>query len=135
MKDNVLIDTSIWIDYFQDASSGLSEQVDELLSHSDIYVPRVVAAELVQGARSEKEITVINEFFEAFYIVGETESSWFTAGKLSYALKKKGRMANLIDCYIAVIAREQNCAVLTLDKHFKEIQKESGIKLISPSER
>lgn len=132
MKDKVLIDTSIWIDYFQNAAPQLSVQVDELLSHSEICVPKVVIAELIQGAHSEKEINVIKEFLEAFRIVGETEESWLKAGKLSYTLKKRGKTVNLADCYIAVIAHEQNCAILTFDKHFKEIQHESRLKLIVP---
>lgn len=131
MKGRVLIDTSVWIDYLQNATSGLSEQIDEILSHCDVYVPKVVLAELIQGAYSEREINAINEFMEAFHITGENEDSWRKAGELSYNLKKKGKTVNLIDCYIAVIAIEQDCSIMTLDKHFKIMEKESGLKLIS----
>ena len=90
MKDRVLIDTSVWIDYFQDTKSAGSELMDEILTHGDVYVPKVVIAELIQGARSEKEISVIKEFVEAFKIVEEGKETWYKAGKLSYDLKKKG---------------------------------------------
>jgi tRNA(fMet)-specific endonuclease VapC len=131
MRDNILIDTSVWIAYFQSgAQPRLSEQVDEILSRSAIYVPKIVLAELIQGAHSEKDHVVIRDFLEAFHIIGESDDAWLEAGRLSYALKKKGRTINLADCYIAVVAREHGCAVLTLDKHFKEIQKEIGLKLI-----
>ena len=130
MKDRVLIDTSVWIDYFQDTKSAGLELMDEIFTHGDVYVPKVVIAELIQGARSEKEISVIKEFVEAFKIVEEGKETWYKAGKLSYDLKKKGKTINLADCYIAVIAREHNCSILTLDKHFKEIQKHDGLRLI-----
>jgi len=104
--------------------------MDDILSHGDVYVPKVVIAELIQGARSEKEIGVIKGFVEAFTIVEEGKETWYKAGKLSYDLKKKGKTINLTDCYIAVIAREHNCSILTLDKHFKEIQKHDGLRLI-----
>ena len=130
MKDRVLIDTSVWIDYFQETKSAGSELMDGILSHGDVYVPKVVIAELIQGARSEKEISVIKEFVEAFKIVEEGKETWYKAGKLSYDLKKKGKTINLADCYIAVIAREHNCSILTLDKHFKEIQKHDGLRLV-----
>lgn len=130
MKDRVLIDTSVWIDYFQDTKSAGSELMDEILSHGDVYVPKIVIAELIQGARSEKEIGVIKAFVEAFTIVEEGKETWYKAGKLSYDLKKKGKTINLTDCYIAVISREHNCSILTLDKHFKEIQKHDGLRLI-----
>jgi predicted nucleic acid-binding protein len=132
MKDNVIVDTSVWISYLQtNAPASLSDLVDEHLSQSEIYVPKIVLAELIQGAHSEKDIATILDFIEAFSIIGEQENTWGEAGKLSYALKKKGKTVNLADCYIAVMAQEHHCAVLTLDKHFKDIQKEAGIKLIS----
>jgi len=86
---------------------------------------------LIQGAHSEKDLTTILDFLEAFYIIGEQENTWGEAGKLSYALKKKGKTVNLADCYIAVMAQEHDCAVLTLDKHFKDIQKVAALRLIS----
>lgn len=132
MTDKVLIDTSVWIAYFQThAPAGVLEKVDELLSDGDIHVPKIVLAELIQGAHSEKNLDVLREFVEAFTIIGESQDTWLEAGKLSFMLKKKGKTINLSDCYIAILAKEHKCAVLTLDKHFKEIQKETGLKILS----
>ncbi len=132
MSDRALIDTSVWIAYFQaHASAAVSQHVDDLLAESDIYVPKIVLAELIQGAQSEKEIAVIREFVEAFTIIGESSDTWLEAGRLSFSLKKKGKTINLADCYIAILAKEHKCSIFTLDKHFREIQKETGLKLMS----
>jgi predicted nucleic acid-binding protein len=130
MNGRVLIDTSVWIAYFQaQAPAGVLEKVDELLSDSDIHVPKIVLAELIQGAHSEKNVEVLREFVEAFTIIGEGADTWIEAGRLSFALKKKGKTINLADCYIAILAKEHKCSVMTLDKHFKEIQKETALKM------
>ncbi len=132
MSGRVLIDTSVWIAYFQaHAPARVLEKMDELLSDGDIHVPKIVLAELIQGAHSEKNLEVIREFAEAFTIIGESADTWMEAGKLSFALKKKGKTINLADCYIAILAKEHKCSVLTLDKNFKEIQKETGLKILS----
>jgi predicted nucleic acid-binding protein len=132
MKDRVLIDTSVWIPYLQGtASDELQRTVDEILAGAEVVVPKIVLAELIQGAHSEKDISVILEFLEAFTVAGEGDATWLEAGRLSYGLKKKGKTINLADCYIAIIAKEKKAAVLTLDKHFKDIQKESGLRLVS----
>ncbi len=132
MNGKALIDTSVWIAYFQaNAPAGALEKVDELLSDGDIHVPKIVLAELIQGAHSEKNLGVIREFVEAFTIIAESADTWLEAGRLSFALKKKGKTINLADCYIAILAMEHNCSILTLDKHFKEIQKETGLKILS----
>jgi predicted nucleic acid-binding protein len=116
MRDRVLIDTSVWIEYLQGtATEELQQLVDDLLSGKEIIVPRIVLAELVQGARSEKD---------------EGERTWMDAGKLSYDLKKKGKTISLADCYISVIAKENRASILTLDKHFKDMQNVAGLELI-----
>lgn len=129
--ERVLIDTSIWIDYFQKKPSTLSEEVDVIISGDDVYIPKIVMAELLQGAKSQKEISVIEDFFDTFNIIDQKEGTWIEAGKLSYRLKKKGKNINLTDCYIAIIARENECKIFTIDKHFKDIQTEINITLYS----
>jgi predicted nucleic acid-binding protein len=126
----ILIDTSVWIEYFRNKSDALSKQVDAILSYDEVVVPKVVIAELVQGARSEKEISVVEGFVGAFNVVDHKEGTWERAGRISYGIKKKGRQANLADCYIAVIARDNQCHILTLDQHFKDIKDMAGIKLL-----
>lgn len=131
MKDKkVLIDTSIWIDYFKNKNLSISRRVDDILSTADVYVPRIVIAELIHGAKSYKEISVIEEFIGAFNIVDQRQDTWIRAGKLSNSLKKKGITLNLTDCYIALIASENYCRIFTLDEHFKNIKKILNIELI-----
>lgn len=129
MKDKVLIDTSVWIDYFKAKNGQLYEKVDEVLTYSGVYVPKVVIAELIQGAKSDKEISVVESFIEAFNIIDQAEDTWLKAGKLSFAMKRKGVSINLVDCYIAVLAAEHNCAIFSLDEHFRSIRKFIKIEL------
>jgi predicted nucleic acid-binding protein len=128
--ERILIDTSVWIDYFRNQSVGFVDFVAEIVNRHEVCVPRIVLAELMQGAKSEKELSVISEFMEAFTIIDQTDQTWVTSGRLSYELKKKGKNVNLTDCYIAVLAQENNCALLTLDRHFKDIRVHLGIQLI-----
>ena len=128
--EKILIDTSIWIDYFQNRSSTISEKVNKILSENEVYVPKIVIAELIQGAKSEKEISIIEDFLDAFHIVDQKEDTWLKAGRLSYDLKKKGKTINILDCYIAAMAQEHECKIFTLNRHFKEIQSIADISLI-----
>lgn len=131
MKDDrVLIDTSVWIDYFKDKNSGIAEKVDEVLTNAEVFIPKAVIAELIQGARSEKEISVIEEFIDAFHIIDQSKDTWTNAGRLSFTMKRKGITTNLMDCYLFVIAQENNCKIFTLDKHFKDIRKFLRIELV-----
>jgi predicted nucleic acid-binding protein len=128
--ERILIDTSVWIDYFRNQSALFVDFVAKIVKNHEICVPRIVLAELMQGAKSEKELSVIAEFMEAFTIIGQTDQTRVKSGRLSYELRKKGKNVNLTDCYIAVMAQENNCAVFTLDRHFKDIRTHMGIHLI-----
>ena len=128
--DKILVDTSVWIDYFRGKSSKTTAKLDDLLSHGTIYVPKIILAELIQGARSKKEISIIHDFLDAFFIIDQKEDSWIKAGHISYDLKKRGMNVHLFDCYIAVIAREYECKIFTQNRHFKEIQKVLQIDLV-----
>jgi len=128
--EKILIDTSVWIKYFRDKPAGLSKKVDEILSKHEVYVPKIVIAELIQGAKSEREISVIEDFVEAFNVIDQREDTWIRTGRLSYNLKKKGKTVNLTDCYIAVIAQENDCHIFSFDEHFKDIKKGFDIQLM-----
>ncbi|RZD17521.1 MAG: PIN domain nuclease [Candidatus Acididesulfobacter diazotrophicus] len=131
MKDErILIDTSAWIDYFKGQNGQTMNLMDVVLSKNDIYVPKVVIAELLQGCKSEKETSFIEGFLDTFFIIDNSPDTWIKAGRLSFLMKRHGKTVNLTDCYISVIAQENNCIILTLDKHFKDIKKFLEIKLL-----
>ncbi len=130
MKDRVLIDTSIWIDYFRGGNEEILKKTDQLLSYASVYVPKVVMAELIHGAKSEKEVAVIESFVEAFNIIDQTENTWIKAGRLSFSMKRRGVHVNLVDCYIAVLAEEYHCKIFSLDEHFKEIKRFLKIEIV-----
>lgn len=128
--EKILIDTSVWIDYFQNKSFPISEEMDKILSEDKVYVPKIVIAELIQGARSSKEIAIIEDFLEAFHIIDQKEDTWIKAGRLSYDLKRRGKTIHILDCYIAILAQESGCKIFTLNRHFKHIQKVLPILLV-----
>ena len=130
--ERILVDTSVWIRYFKDKSASFSARVDDILSKQEVYVPKIVIAELIQGSRSEREVSIIEDFVNAFNIIDQKEDTWIKAGKLSFTLKRKGRTVNLTDCYIAVTAQEHACQIFSLDEHFKDIQKALNIRLLIP---
>ena len=128
--EKILIDTSVWIKYLRDKTTNLSRKVEEILSKQAVYVPTIVIAELIQGSKTEREVSIIEEFIDAFNIIDQKADTWIEAGRLSFKMKKKGKTINLADCYIAVIAKEHDCSIFTLDKHFNDIRGNFQIRLV-----
>lgn len=128
--ERVLVDTSVWVDYFRGNTPLVSEKMDRLLSEAVVCVPKIVLAKLLQGAKSDREVSAIEDFLEAFTIIDQGPDTWIKAGRLSRRLKSRGKTIHLTDCYIAVIAEESRCALLTLDEHFREISKLLPLRLL-----
>jgi len=125
----VLVDTSAWIDFFRQIEPCYS-MVQRLLTEERVCTIGLIVAELMQGAKSEKELAVLRDFVHVFPYLPESPKSWQTAGELSYNLRRKGKTIGLADCFIAVCSREGNAALLTKDSHFAAMKTEAKIHLV-----
>ncbi len=124
----VLVDTSIWIDYLQ-RNNTFNGKIIELIDAKEVVVTGLIVAELIQGAKTEKEIKLIRSFTESFDVLSGDSQTWEKAGMLSYELRKKGRIVGLADSFLAALAIENSLSIFTQDKHFKEIAKKTNLKL------
>lgn len=128
----VLVDTSAWIDFFRKNEPGHS-LVLQLMAEERVCSCGLILAELMQGAKSEKELAVLRDFVHVFPFLAESPKNWQEAGELSYKLRRKGKTVGLADCYIAILARINAAAILTNDSHFELLQHEAKIVLFPKS--
>ncbi|MFA6033467.1 MAG: PIN domain-containing protein [Myxococcota bacterium] len=105
--------------------------VDKLLDDERVCCSGIILAELMQGAKSDREIKVLREFLSVFNFLNETAGTWGAAGALSFSMRKKGKSIPLSDCLIAVLAEENAVQVLTFDRHFDLLATENRARLIS----
>lgn len=124
----VLIDTSVWIEFFRQREPyhGI---VAKLMDDDQVVCCGIVLAELMQGAKSDKELAVLDDFLNVFTFIPETPDLWAAAGKLSGKLRRKGITVGLSDCYIATAAASAKVQVATRDSHFETLGKPAGISL------
>ncbi|NWF51629.1 MAG: PIN domain-containing protein [Nitrospirae bacterium] len=126
--DKVLIDSSAWIEFFRKKEPYYST-ILELVDNDRVCCIGIIFAELLQGAKSEKELNTIKEFLHVFDFLPEPIESWRKAGELAYTLKRKGKAVGLSDCYIGILTKSNNIRLITLDRHFDILKKEIGLQL------
>jgi predicted nucleic acid-binding protein len=124
----VLVDTSVWIEFFRKREPYLSA-VARLIDEERVGSTGIILAELMQGAKSEKELAVLADFPLVFSFIPETVQLWADAGRLAFNLRRKGITIGLSDCFIAVAAASAHIQVATLDSHFDELCKPARITL------
>lgn len=126
MKDRVLADTSVWIEFFK-ADSEIGDHLEALLKGNSVWTCGVTILELLQGVRSDSEKKTILEIVSALPYVEMSLEIWHKAAEVALSLKKKGLTLPLSDILIASIAIENKLSIFTLDKHFALIP---GVRLI-----
>ncbi len=126
----VVADTSVWIPYFNQPDSQERAILDALIQHDNLALVGIVVAELLQGCRSAKEAAALVETLSALPFIEMTFPAWRRAGEISSSLRRRGVTLPLSDLIIAGLALHQECAVFTLDPHFRKIP---GLRLYRPS--
>ncbi|MQY69565.1 MAG: PIN domain-containing protein [Firmicutes bacterium] len=118
MNKRILVDTSIWVEYFNRPESEYAQRLAEFLEMEAVCVIGIILAELLQGAKTDAEFELLRKNLKVLPLLKESEKTWEKVGKLSFELQRKGTVIPLTDCLIAVLAQENNCQVFTLDNHF-----------------
>lgn len=126
--DKILVDTSAWIEFFRKKEPWYSA-ISGLMDDKRICCSGVILAELIQGAKSEKELEILRDFRHVFEFLGESVDLWQSAGEMSNTLHRKGKSVGLSDCYLAATAKAYKVKILTLDKHFDVLKGVAGIGL------
>ena len=121
MKGNVLVDTSIWIEYFNKPDSNTGKSLENLLKKGRVFITGIILTELLQGAKIKKEFESILESMLALPFLETTLSTWIQSGRISFVLRKKGITIPITDLVIASLSIENNCKIFTLDLHFNKI--------------
>ncbi len=117
----VLVDTSYWIEYFNRPGTEKAVAVETLVRDDEAALTGVILAELLQGARTAKELSELRSALLAVIWVATTDNIYARAGRLGFELRRRGVTIPTTDCIIAAAAEPIGGRVLTLDSHFREI--------------
>lgn len=113
-----LLDSNIMIDYFRDRSSDFAAKVDSM----EAAVCGAVKAEVLHGAKTDREIDDMLEAFNTFDHLPNDDYDWEGTGFVLQTLRSHGIQVPLPDALIAFTAMKYDVPLWTKDEHFKLIQ-------------
>ena len=125
----VIVDTSVWLQFLKAGVPSVRAEMDALRARGEVAVVGVVMAELLQGSRSQQELEQFTEWLTALPYLAESQHTWAMVGNLSYQLHRNGTPIPMLDLLIGTLALEYDCAVYTLDEHFRRIP---GLEIYNP---
>jgi predicted nucleic acid-binding protein len=126
----VLIDTSVWIDYFNGVSNWQTERLDLLLDIEPVALGDLILTEVLQGFRKDADFRKAQTFFAGlpFYELGGYEVC-LQAARNYRVLRAKGvTVHKTIDVIIATACIEWDFELLHNDQDFDPLQKILGLR-------
>jgi len=126
----ILVDTSIWIDFFRDADLPTSETLDRLLELRLVCTTDVIRAEIIPGARTDREFRRLLEYFGALPSISAGPDFWNEVIQNRYLLNRKGVSGiGIPDVMVATVALEHQKLLYSKDHHFRLIGRHLPLRL------
>ncbi len=123
---DVLVDTSIWVDYFRGGNSSLD--LDVLINENLVSTNDIILAELVPYLKVKKQITVVKLLQEINRF--PMQINWDELIEFQVKCLKAGvNGVGIPDLIIAQNAKSNNCKIYSLDKHFRVLNRIIKVKL------
>jgi predicted nucleic acid-binding protein len=129
--DTVLVDTSVWINFFKGQETPSTILLKNNLTNFIIATCPVIIQEVLQGVLSDKEFKSVNTHFNSLVkFIDDPYELAMDAAKLYREIRKKGftiRKPN--DCLIACYAIKNKVKLLHDDKDFTFIAQNSNLSI------
>lgn len=118
---SVLVDTSIWIDFFRGQPTAEVNRFKELVGREEVLIGDLILAELLQGVRDKKDLLRVEITLEAFRVVPLVGEDIARQSAINYRrLRGDGiTIRKTIDCLIATWCIQNTVPLIHADRDFR----------------
>ena len=126
----ILVDSSVWIDYFRGSLSPQTDRLDVLLGREVIAIGDLILAEVLQGFDSERDFLQAVDLMRAFPVLD------LAGGDIAVKAAQNFRRLRVlgvtsrktIDTIIATFCIERELPLLHSDRDFEPFTAHLGLK-------
>jgi predicted nucleic acid-binding protein len=128
----ILVDSSVWIDYFNGKKSTQTDWLDSSLGNTVIVMGDLILTEVLQGFQSDKDFKIARDLLSGipFMSMGGQELAIESAGNYRYLRKKGVTVRKTIDVIIGTFCIHHQLTLLHDDRDFEPMVKFLGLEII-----
>lgn len=129
----ILVDSSVWIDFFRGVSTPQVERLDALLGNEPLAVGDLILAEVLQGFTSDRDFNEARKRLDAFAFVELGGKDIALAAARNFRrLRGQGiTVRKTIDAIIATRCIVSDYSLLHSDRDFDPFEEHLGLKVVS----
>lgn len=126
----ILVDSSVWIDYFRGNATPQTDRLDALLGAEPLAVGDLMLVEVLQGFTANKDFNRASRLMTSFQIVDIAgRDIAIKAARHFRSLRKRGvTVRKTIDTLIATRCIQDNFALLYSDRDFAPFVTHLGLR-------
>jgi predicted nucleic acid-binding protein len=130
----VIVDTSVWIDYFNLVDTPQTVWLDASIGREKVGVTNLILCEILQGARTDLKFEAFSHDMRQFQIFDTGSIDLAVASARNFrTLRKKGfTIRRTIDCIIATFCIEEEHLLLHKDRDFDVFEQHLGLSVLEP---
>jgi predicted nucleic acid-binding protein len=126
----ILVDSSVWIDYFRGTATPPCERLDALLGTENLVIGDLILTEVLQGFSADRDFNQAKKLLTGLHIVNlggrgvaiQAAKNFRTLRSLGVTVRKT------IDTVIATRCIESNFALLFSDRDFEPFVEHLGLR-------
>jgi len=121
----LLVDTTVWVDYFRGRDTTQVRQLEERLRQGDdICYCGFVLTEILRGIGNDQEHRRVQEYFSALVYLPENRATFELAAEIYRDLRRRGyTIRNAMDCLIAAVVAQHGVSILENDRDYRHIDR------------
>ncbi len=118
----ILVDSSVWIDFFRDKDKRLVLVLKDLLDRDLVVINYFIFYEVLNGAKKQ-DFEKIRYYFSVVPKLELTFKTWLQIEEWIIASKPSGENFGVVDLVIAAQSVVKNAQIWSLDNDFRRMEK------------
>lgn len=129
----ILVDSSVWIDYFRGTITAQTEKLDTLLGRELLVIGDLILTEVLQGFTNEREFNEVRKMLTSLTVVelGGLEIAVQAARNFRRLRATGVTSRKTIDTLIATWCIESEYHLLHSDRDFDPFAKYLGLRVVA----
>lgn len=129
----ILVDSSVWIDYFRGRTTPATTALDNLLGREEIILGDLILAEILQGFDTEERAARAEHLLSSLMVVDLGGRDAAIAAAMNFrALRRLGvTMRKTIDTLIATCCIRNGYVLLHNDRDFDAFELHLGLRTLT----